>query len=205
MLALLPRDGVSNLVPFLLAVAQTCPEPELPSDARPPPPGVRWVDPTRVREPSPRLTLGWAIWQLVPSPELAYGDGGARFGLQWQLTPLSYSFGIDRRLSAWRAFIVEPIVRHSGSVELFLAPEYLARSGARFGFRAGVRSYFGVLHRGDYVSVSFASAYLRFGDREAVAYEGGVYVLFGMLGLQTTYAPALSDASLIGTLRLRFF
>lgn len=196
---------MSSLLPLFLAVAQPCPEPEPPGDARPPPPGVRWVDPTRVRDPSPRLTLEWIVWQLVPSPELVIGEGGARFGLQWQLTPLAYSFGIDRRLSAWRAFIVEPIVRHSGSVELFFAPEYLARPGDRFGFRAGIRTYFGLLHRGDYLSVSLASAYLRFGDSEAVAYEGGVYVLFGMLGVQTSYAPALSDASFIGTLRVRFF
>jgi hypothetical protein len=188
----------------LLAAAAPCPEAEPPTDAEPPR-GVRWVDPERVHGPSPRLTLEWLLWQLVPSPELTIGDAGAGFGLQWQLTPLSYAFGIDRRLRPWRALIVEPIVRHSGSVELFFSPEYLARSADRFGFRAGVRSYFGVLHRGDYLSVSLASAYLRFGDSEAVAYEAGAYVLFGMLGVQVSHAPALSDASFIGTLRVRFF
>jgi hypothetical protein len=194
----------SVLVPLLLAVAQPCPDEERTSAAEPPP-AVRWADATRVRAPSPRLTLEWALWQLVPSPELAVAEDGLRFGLQWQLTPLSYSFGVDRRLSPWRAFIVEPVVRHSGSVELFFSPEYLARAGERFGFRAGVRSYFGLLHRGDYLSVSLGSAYMRFGRSDAVAYEGGAYVLFGMLGLQVTYAPALSDASWIGTLRVRFF
>jgi hypothetical protein len=195
---------VSLLVPLLLAVAQPCPEPERSPPAEPPR-AVRWVDPARVRAPSPRLTLEWAIWQLVPSPELAVGDDGARFGLAWQLTPLAYSFGIDRRLSPWRAFIVEPVVRHSGSVELFFSPEYLARDGERLGFRTGLRAYFGVLHRGDYLSVSLGSAYMRFGASDAVAYEGGAYVLFGMLGLQMTYAPALSDAAFISTLRVRFF
>ncbi|HMJ16613.1 MAG TPA: hypothetical protein VK524_34600 [Polyangiaceae bacterium] len=190
-------------LPVLLQLAEPCPAPAPPVE--PAPTRTSWADPARVRAPSPRLTLEWAVWQLVPSPELAFGDAGARFGLQWQLTPLSYSFGIDPRLSPWRSFVVEPIVRHSGSLEVFVSPEYLARSSDRLGVRAGVRSYFGLLHRGDYLSVSLAAAYLRFGDAQAAAYELGAYVLFGMLGLQLSHAPNLPDAAWIGTLRVRFF
>jgi hypothetical protein len=191
------------MLPLAVKLAEPCPEPAPP--VTPAPPGVRWADPERVRSPSPALTLEWAIWQLVPSPELGFGDGGALFGLRWQLTPLLYAFALDRRLSPWRAFIAEPIVRHSGSIELFVSPEYLARDSDRFGVRAGIRSYFGVLHRGDYLSVSLATAYVRFGETDAASYEVGAYVLFGMLGAQVAYTPAMEDASWLTTLRLRFF
>jgi hypothetical protein len=192
------------MLPLAVELAEPCPEPA-PPVVPAPVSGVRWADPERVRAPSPALTLEWAIWQLVPSPELGFGDGGALFGLRWQLTPLLYSFALDRRFSRWRAFIAEPIVRHSGSIELFVSPEYLARDAERFGVRAGVRSYFGLLHRGDYLSVSLATAYVRFGKTDAASHEVGAYVLFGMLGLQVGYTPAMEDASWLMTLRLRFF
>jgi hypothetical protein len=158
--------------------------------------------------PGTRLTLAWAITQLIPSPELAFGSAGPLFGLRWQVTPFLYSFGIDRRLSPVRAFVVEPLVRTSGSVEVFFAPEYLAFEGAlgeRFGFRSGVRAVFPVVERGDYVSVSLGAAYAWFGEREGVSYQAGVYLLFGFLGLEQSFVPALAEARWITTFNLRFF
>lgn len=181
---------------------------DAPSAAVIPPKGVVPADPARLREPSPRVSLSWALSQLVPSPELGFGDDGAVFGLRWQLTPFLYSFATDPRLSRVRWFVVEPIVRQSGSIELFLSPEYLGIGETlreKIGGRVGVRSYFGVLERGDYLSLSIAAAYFQFGDERGVAYEAGAYVLFGVLGLQLGYAPALDQARWLSTLRLRFF
>ena len=181
-------------------------EPEPRSVTEPPPawdhPGPR----ATATPPGTRLTLPWVLAQLVPSPELAFGAGGARFGLRWQLTPFSYSFGIDRRLSAFRSFVVEPLVRTSGSLEVFFSPEYLALdASARFGFRTGVRAFFPVLERGEYVSVSLGAAYARFGSVQAASYQAGVYILFGFVGLEQSFAPALAEARFITTFNLRFF
>ena len=158
--------------------------------------------------PGTRLTLAWALTQLIPSPELAVGDDGALFGLRWQLVPFSYSFGIDRRLSPFRAFVVEPLVRTSGSIELFVAPEYLAlddRLSRRFGVRIGARAHFPLVEKGDYVSVSLGTAYVRFPERESASYQFGVYFLFGFLGLEQSILPAFDEARFIGTLNVRFF
>src|SRR4051794_775501 len=70
-------------------------------------------------DPLPYPSLAWLVTQLVPSPELAVGrvkhiDGaGAEsdvtttaFGLRWQLTPLVWSWGVNRRISRWRYFVV---------------------------------------------------------------------------------------------------
>jgi hypothetical protein len=148
------------------------------------------------------------LTQLIPSPELAVGDDGALFGLRWQLVPFSYSFGIDRRLSPFRAFVVEPLVRTSGSIELFVAPEYLAlddRLSRRFGVRVGARAHFPLVERGDYVSVSLGTAYVRFPERESASYQFGVYLLFGFFGLEQSILPAFDEARFIGTLNVRFF
>lgn len=213
----LPRAGLVHsrrldVFPFHLApppLIAPCSESPLPE---PSPPAsvtsVQWADVDRVHDPELEASLLWALFQLVPSPELGFGDEGALFGLRWQLTPLLYSFATDRRLDRFRWFIAEPVVRHSGSLELFVSPEYLALDGgigARFGVRAGVRSYFGLLARGEYLSVSLGSSYVHFRDHQGVAFEAGAYVLFGSLGLQLTYAPGFDEASWLATLRLRYF
>src|SRR5688572_3505017 len=130
-------------------------------------------------DPGTSLTIPWLVTQLIPSPEIAVGVDGAAFGLRWQMVPVLYSFGIDTRLSPFRAFVVEPLVRTSGSLELFVAPEYLAiqdRLSDRFGFRAGVRAHFPVIEKGDYLSVSLGTAYARFKGRESASYQFGAYL-----------------------------
>jgi len=158
--------------------------------------------------PGTSLTVTWLVTQLIPSPEIAIGDDGAAFGLRWQVVPFLYSFGIDSRLSPFRAFVVEPLVRTSGSLELFVAPEYLAiekRLSDRFGFRAGIRAHFPVVEKGDYVSVSLGTAYVRFGGRESASYQFGAYLLFGFLGFEQSILPAFDEARFIGTFNVRWF
>jgi hypothetical protein len=159
-------------------------------------------------EPSIRITPLWLLAQLVPSPELAYGDGTARYGMRWQLTPLLYSFGIHRELSPWRVFIVEPIVRHSGSIELFVSPEFIWYGGGLakgWFWRSGARSYFPLIERGEYLSVSIGASFFDFAGRGGAAYEVGVYSLYGIVGVQLTWAPGGGPAATIATLRLRYF
>jgi hypothetical protein len=186
----------------------------LPEPALPPAAGalreqdVIWANSAVARDPDVTLSFEWALFQLVPSPQLGFGDDGALFGLRWQVTPVLYSFATDARLSRWRWLMAEPIVRHSGSLELFLSPEYLALDGgigARFGARAGLRSYFGLIQRGDYLSVSIGSSVFGFRDVEGASFEAGAYVLFGTLGLVLTYSPGFDAAPWLATLRLRYF
>jgi hypothetical protein len=167
-------------------------------------------DGTPAEEPNVKPSLVWVLTQLVPSPEIALestnGDVVSRFGLRWQVTPVLYSFGINRRLSPWRALIVEPIVRQSGSVELFLSPELF--TGSLWGsamVRAGVRSYFPILAKGEELSVSLGTSYTSLNGVSGMAYEAGVYFLYGTLGLQLTYSPSPSPVPWIATFRFRYF
>jgi hypothetical protein len=161
-------------------------------------------------EPSPRPTFIWILTQLIPSPEVAAGKGSdlvetVRFGLRWQVTPILYSFGHNPRVSPWRAFVVEPIVRQSGSVELFLSPELFVGSLDTPLLRGGVRSYFPLIAKGDDLSVSLGTSYTYMNGQSGVGYELGAYVLYGTLGIQVTYSPAPSPVQWITTLRFRYF
>lgn len=169
---------------------------------------MRWADIERVRDPEVAVSVEWALWQLLPSPQLGFGGGSARFGLRWQITPLLYSFALDARLDRWRWFVAEPIVRHSGSIELFVSPEYLALDGGveeRFGVRGGLRAYWGLLGRGDNLSASIGAAYFHFPEQDGVSLEAGAYILFGGLGLVLTHSPGFDAAPWLATLRLRYF
>jgi len=56
--------------------------------------------------------------------------------------------------------------------------------------------------------VSIGASQLFYEGRSAAAFEGGVYSLFGVLGVQLTYSPsavAKQDAAWIATLRIRYF
>lgn len=163
---------------------------------------------SRAAEPDLRPTLPWLAAQAVPSAEWLIADDGLRFGARWQVTPLLYSFGIDPRLSPVRILIAEPIVRYAGSVELYGSPAYLAGGGSlgdRWLLRGGVRAYFPLLHRGEYLAWSIGGAAVYHRDRAGATYEAGLYTLFGMLGIQAAYipTPGLRAASL--TLHVRVF
>lgn len=157
---------------------------------------------------APRPTLPWVVGQLVPSPEVVVQDGDAAFGARWQLTPVLYSFGIHRSQCPWRAFVVEPIVRQSGSIEIYLSPEYISFGqdlSERFGLRAGLRSYVPVIERGDYLSLSFGTSVLRYQGETSAAYEVGAHVLFGFFGTLLSYSPTPEGGRIISTLQVRFF
>ena len=164
-------------------------------------------DPYLAREPQIAPSLVWLLTQLVPSPELVAGSEGGRFGLRWYVTPLLYSFGIHRRLSPWRVLVVEPVVRHSGSIELFASPEWVVYRGGTTLLDLGVRSTVPLLHRGEYLSASVGVAYTSFEGTGAARYEAGLYTVFGVFGLVVAASPnvALSPVSTSVTLRLRYF
>lgn len=159
-------------------------------------------------EPDIQPTLAWLLVQLVPSPELWLDPGEARFGFRWQVTPLLYSFGINRKLSPWRTLIAEPLTRHAGSIELFGSPGYVARPGAfadRWLIRSGVRAYFPLLYGGDYLSCSLGGSALFARGHVAASYEAGVYTLFGALGAQVATTPTAALRSTTFTLSIRYF
>jgi hypothetical protein len=160
------------------------------------------------KEPAVTVTWPWLLTQLVPSPELVYGDATARFGVRWQVTPLLFSWGIHRGLSPWRFFVVEPNVRQSGSVELYVTPEAVT-SGGSLGpsgvLRTGLRAYFPLIDHGEVLSVSAGASQFFYGGQSGAGYEAGVYTLFGVVGVQVTVSPLFSPLATMATLNLRYF
>jgi hypothetical protein len=159
-------------------------------------------------EPNVHPTLLWAAAQLLPSPEWRVTERGVRFGVRWQVTPLLYSFGINKKLMPFRTLVVEPLVRHAGSVELFASPEYITGTPVfqkNWLLRGGLRAYFPLAHRGEYLSCSIGGSALYFREHVGASYEAGLYTLGGLVGVQVTYTPTALLRSTTFTLSLRYF
>ena len=161
-----------------------------------------------VTQPDIHPTFLWSVVQLIPSPQWTTINEGTEFGMRWQFTPILYSIGINKKLSPWRYLISEPLVRQSGSVELFISPEYISiekRFKHRWLFRSGMRYYFPLWQRGEYMSGSLSASYFNFNGKNGTSYEAGIYLFAGILGIQTTYSPILTYSEWTFTIRLRYF
>jgi hypothetical protein len=207
------------------ASADTGPKPADPAasptpDAPYPPPAKRAPPPDNsisYANPHPYPTLAWAVLQLVPSPEVGFGrfrriDGDsderviqATWGLRWQLTPVLWSFGVNRRVSGWRFLVVDPIARMSGSIAFEQHVEYFGGYVDRVLLRPAVNLTLPVLHRGEYLAVSMGTSVYRYDDTFRVAYDVGAYVFFGLFGVQATVAPTHDALTTIATFRIRYF
>ncbi|MEM9191748.1 MAG: hypothetical protein AAGF12_21430 [Myxococcota bacterium] len=159
-------------------------------------------------EPRTGLTIPWALIQLVPSFQLAYGDDGVAWGLRWQTSPFLISWGIRSPLTRVRLFTAEPLVRYSGSAELFVSGEYFHLDGNardRLMFRGGVRVHVPVHHQGENVAWSFGVAYARLGEDHGPSFETGVHIFSGVLGLSVVVNPWHSRTRGALVFNLRFF
>ena len=142
--------------------------------------------------------LNWTLLQLIPSP---YFDNDAnvdnariQFGFRWQFIPVSYSFRANKFVSPVQFFMVNPVRRFSGSIELFVQPEVVTSSFRysgfnQFGVGTGTRFVFPVQEMGENIAASVGAKYtFRKNDiTDEDGYPGleaGVYFFGGMFGLQ---------------------
>jgi hypothetical protein len=125
--------------------------------------------------------------------------------VRWQVTPIVYSFGVAAK--PLRAFIVEPVARHSGAIELYGSPEWAccAPSGTSWIGRGGVRLYLPLVGRGESLSGSVGASYYRAAGGDGLSMELGAYALYGMVGLTVTFSPALDGRETMLALALRYF
>jgi hypothetical protein len=167
--------------------------------------------PYRYQQQYPFITPAWFLTQLLPSPEVAIGEDAdtnetkAAFGLRWQLTPALWSWGVHRRISGWRFFVVDPLARMSGSLAFEGTFEYIGGHVDRVLARPGVKATFPLFHRGEYLAFSMGTSVYAYDSSPHVAHDVGLYMLWGLLGVNGTYAPDHKAMSTLLTLRIRYF
>jgi len=155
---------------------------------------------TDVEKKSER-NISWLITQLIPSPTWLNDRDGANnsltFALRWQITPLNISFSTNKYVSPVSFFFVNPMRKYTGSLEFFVQPELVTGSFEyskfnKIGFGVGSRINIPVKNYGEHLYVSLGGKYtFRKSTIEKTngyyGVEGGVYAIFGVLGLQFNY------------------
>lgn len=158
------------------------------------------------RHPAP--TLAWLAFQALPSPELVLAGERVAFGLKWQWTPVLYGFGLYRKVSKWRAFVVDPLARQAGSVALIVGPEYLGigdQAAERWLFRTGLSVTLPIAERGEALALSLGGGAQIYRGEVGAHVEVGLSTLFGAFGLFLTASSRLPAAPVILTFRVRYF
>lgn len=143
----------------------------------------------------------WALIQLVPSPVFFHdGDGinnRVQFGLRWNITPLSISFKSNKFISSVQFFMINPVRRFTGSFEIFVQPEWTTAAFHyaelnRFGVSGGGRFIIPLKGGGETFAFSLGGKVNYRKDKIAEknfseGIEAGLYVIYGILGVQFTY------------------
>src|SRR5262249_54424209 len=109
-----------------------------------------------------------------------------------------------REQTRWRAVVVDPIARQSGSIELSTSFEYIFGEISALVVRPGLRVYLPIAQRGEVLSASLGTSVYRF-DGFRVAYRVGGYFLSGFVGFLVPVAPAHAPLATIATFRIRYF
>ena len=145
--------------------------------------------------------ISWVITQLIPSPtwlsDRNPDNNSLTFALRWQITPLNISFSTNKYVSPVQFFFVNPMRKYTGSLEFFVQPELAIGSNDYSGFNktgigVGSRVNIPVNNYGEHLYVSVGGKYtFRKNPSENIngyyGVEGGVYAIFGILGIQGNY------------------
>lgn len=166
--------------------------------------GIIWLTQSSLSQfKDENVLLKWGSWtllQAIPSPvffdDRSDDKTGIKFGLQWHVVPVSYSFNSNKYVSPFNFFYIKPVNRFSGSVETYFEPSLIPggfryNSLNKFMYNTGARIVLPVFHKGEYLAVSLGAGYYNQQSFErkydGVTYEAGVYSFFGMMGLKFQY------------------
>lgn len=147
----------------------------------------------------------WLPLQFMPSLTWYSDPAQSAFGFEWEATPLLYSFGMNKQISPWHSFIIEPPARFTGSIELNVAGQvFTTKVGTSYFAASGnLMGYVPLVARGEELTLNLGVGAYRIARRTRVFAVGGFSTLFGFVHLNLKHA---SDPSTwVVSLEFRFF
>ncbi len=137
------------------------------------------------------VSTGWNIDQAIPGMSWTSHPGGTNFALEWEATPVLYSFGISKLVSPWKFFFVRPPARFTGSVELIVAGQvYTSRfNGTHTGASVTLLGHVPLIEYGEDLGLNLGAARHWIAGLPEDFAVAGVSVLFGFLEYNIRCAP----------------
>lgn len=142
--------------------------------------------------PNVNRTSSWIIYQAIPSFSWTSFPSQKNFAFEWEVAPLVYSWGMTKQVSPWSSFIVNPVRRFTGSIELiFSAQVYTSNPGAsNFGYSAQLLGHFPLIELGEHLALNLGVAQYVVNNLSSTYYVVGASSLFGLLHYNVKYAPS---------------
>jgi len=133
----------------------------------------------------------WLPYQAIPNLTFYSGAPNSAFGFEWELAPVLYSFGMNKQISPWYFFIVEPPGRFTGSIELTIAVQTFTRKvgSSYFGLSGTVMGFVPLIERGEHLTLNLGVSVYRVGERTPVFGVVGLSTLFGIVHLNLKHSP----------------
>ena len=132
----------------------------------------------------------WYPYQLIPSVLFRSDATGATVGAEWEVAPLLYSWGINKKVSPWFSFIVVPTARFSGSIEWNVAVQAYAGTVGRSHLSASTHlmSYLPLADKGELAGLNLGLGTYTSQEGLRLFKVVGVSSAFGMLHLNVKHA-----------------
>lgn len=147
----------------------------------------------------------WLPYQLIPNLSLYSSSAHSGFGFEWETTPLLYSFGMNKQISPWYSFVVDPPARFTGSIELSVAGQiFTTKLGSSyFAYSGHMMAYAPLIERGEHLTLNFGAGIYRVADRTRIFKVAGISTLLGIVHFNIKHSP--NPTTWIGSLELRVF
>lgn len=147
----------------------------------------------------------WLPFQFLPNLTLYSSAPLSGFGFEWEFTPVLYSFGMNKQISPWYSFIIEPTARFTGSMELMVAGQVFTTKMGRSYFAASghLMGTIPLIERGEHLALNLGLGVYRIADKTRIFRVVGISTLFGIVHFNVKHAD--HPTTWIGSLEFRIF
>jgi hypothetical protein len=151
------------------------------------------------------ISTSWLIQQVLPSYSWTCFQNQTNFAFEWEVSPVLFSFGMNRLNPKWHFFKVSQPERFTGSVELILSTQlYTSKVGTSYwGFSGQILAHIPLIEYGEYLGLNLGVARYTIGGMPSNYIIGGFSTFFGFLHFNLKYSP--SDRIWINAVEFRFF
>ncbi len=147
----------------------------------------------------------WLTYQFIPNLTLYSSSPHSAFGFEWEAAPLLYAFGMNKQISPWYSFVIDPTARFAGSIELNVAGQLFTTKlgNSYFACSSQLIAYVPLIERGEHLTLNFGAGIYRVAGQTRIFKVAGISTIFGIVHFNIKHSP--NPTTWISSLEFRVF